>query len=664
MNDEKARNGSMTRNFPFSALVGQDLMKRALLLNVVDSTLGGVLIKGERGTAKSTGVRALVDLLPSIRVVESCPYQCDPDAVESLCPSCREKHDAGETLPALKRNIKLVNLPIGTTEDRLLGTIDIERAIKTGRKSFEPGLLAEAHRGILYVDEVNLLNDQIVDLFLDAAASGENLVEREGISFRHASRFILVGTMNPEEGDLRPQLLDRFGLSVNIQGIHPVEERVEIVKRRLAFDQDPEGFRREWAEKDAELARELSAAKERLTEVVFTEELLEKASRLAVAMETDGHRADIVMMKTARANAALEERDRVTADDLHLAARLVLPHRVRKSPLQKAEMDDEKLREVLEQPEAGNGGGEEWKPVYQNEPKNKGEVRTYRSPVQCVTHFCAGTQTVKPEIPWHRLTLGTHPGRRFTLPDPMRGGTAHGSRFPRSADRLEDLSVAATMRAAAPYQKSRGANGSPEIRMEDLRLRKRSRKTGLAMMLIVDSSASMRTNDRMSVTKGVIEALLQDLYWNRDKLGIITFRHKDAEVLLPLTHNIRDAAQKVEELPVGGRTPLALGLDLGMKLLKQEKRKNPETVPVMLLFSDGRPNVSCFGGDPLEEALRFAGEVQRQNIQSIFVDTEVNPMANGYGFEISRRMGSTHLSLTQLCDQSFGYQGYGPKVWF
>lgn len=623
-------------------------MKRALLLNVIDPTLGGVLIKGERGTAKSTGVRALVDLLPSIRTVENCPFHCDPGDLMNLCPYCRERSESGESLPVGERKVRLVNLPIGATEDRLLGTIDMEKALKTGQKAFEPGLLAETHRGILYVDEVNLLNDQIVDLFLDAAASGVNVVEREGVSFSHPSRFILVGTMNPEEGDLRPQLLDRFGLSVTIESIQSVPERVEIIKRRLAFEQDPKEFRALWKDADAKLAERVVTAKASLNQVVFTEDLLETAAKVAVAMETDGHRADIVMMKTARANAAFEGRGRATLEDLQMAARLVLPHRVKRSPLQKAEFKGEKLQEVFDKNSTIAAPGEEWAPIHQNKSKKGASAKEYKSPVECVTHLCAGSKSLRPQIPWYRLALGSHPGRRFVVPNPLKGGSVQGSRFLHAGDPIDDLSIIGTIRAAAPFQNVRERNGRLSIRWDDVRLRKRSRKTGLALMMIVDSSASMRTNDRMSVTKGVIDALLHDLYLRRDKLGIITFRHASAEVVLPLTLNIRDAAEGIERLPVGGRTPLAAGLEMGIRLLLQEKRKNPEVLPAMLLFSDGNPNVSCFGRDPLDEAFFYAQEAKRHGIQGIWVDTDFNPMAVSYSYEIAQRMGAMYLPMDRL----------------
>ncbi len=638
----------MQPGYPFSALVGQELMKRALLLNVVDPTIGGVLIKGERGTAKSTGVRALIDLLPTIRVVENCPFQCDPDEPQRQCPHCLERNRSGQSVSIKERKIRLVNLPIGTTEDRLLGTIDLEKALQSGRKAFEPGLLAEAHRGILYVDEVNLLNDQIVDLFLDAAASGMNVVEREGVSFSHASRFVLVGTMNPEEGDLRPQLLDRFGLSVSIQGIQSVPERVEIIKRRLAFEMDPLGFRRQWAEADAEIAKTIVTAKAALPRTMLTEAVLEMAAKLAVAMETDGHRADIVMMKSARANAALEGRERVSFEDLQLAARLVLPHRLKRSPLRKTELNEEKLREILDPSAVLDQPVEDWSPVHQNKPRNTAPSRQFTSPTELITHLCPGTRLLHVEVPWHRIACGTNPGRRFVLPDPPRGGIIRGSRLPRGDEILADLSISGTLRAAAPRQFPGERRQTLRITREDLRLKKRSSKSGMAMMMVVDSSASMRTNDRMSVAKGVLEALVHDLYLRRDKLGIITFRHTDAELVMPLSQNIRDAMEGLNTLPVGGRTPLAAGLHLGLRLLTQEKRKNPDSIPVMLIFSDGRPNVSCFGGDPLDETLFMANEVRMRGIQAILVDTEFNPMATGYGFEIAQRMAATYLTMDRL----------------
>ncbi|MCX7822981.1 MAG: magnesium chelatase subunit D family protein [Syntrophobacterales bacterium] len=639
-------------NFPFTAIVGQELMKRALLLNVVDSSVGGVLIRGERGTAKSTGVRALANLLPPIRVVESCPFQCDPDDLAHLCLFCKERVERGESLPVTERPIRLVNLPIGITEDRLLGTINIEEALKKGKRAFEPGLLAEAHRGILYVDEVNLLNDQIVDLLLDVAASGVNVVEREGISFSHFSRFVLVGTMNPEEGDLRPQLLDRFGLCVTVKRLSSVEERMEVVRRRLAFERDPETFRKAWNDKEANLREVVSKARDLIDKVILTDEVVSLATKISVAMETDGHRAEITMIKAARANAAFEGRISILPEDIQMAAKLSLAHRVKKNPLEKKELDESKIQKILEEhsEKIEKQVSEEWNPTYENpRPREVKEKSSYNSPLSCVTHICKGRlPTLNPVFPFHRLAIGTHPGRRFPFPSRGSYGFSLGTRIPSSHELLKDISIIGTLRAAAPYQKTRSDNGQIVIKFEDFRLKKRFRKTGLTVMLIVDSSASMRTNDRMTITKGIIQALLRDLYLKRDKIGIITFRHINAEVILPITNNMHDACSRIEEIPVGGRTPLALGMDLALRLLTQEKYKNPEATPVIILFSDGRPNVSSFGKDPIDEALEFAKEINRQNIQAIFVDTEQNPMAMGYGYLIAERMGAIYLPIDRL----------------
>lgn len=640
--------------FPFTAIVGQELMKRALLINVVDPSVGGVLIRGERGTAKSTGVRALANLLPPIKVVENCPFQCDPDDPIHLCPFCRERVERGESLPVIERPIKLVNLPIGITEDRLLGTINIEEAIKKGKKIFEPGLLAEAHRGILYVDEVNLLNDQIVDLLLDVAASGVNVVEREGISFSHSSRFVLVGTMNPEEGDLRPQLLDRFGLCVTVKGLSTLEERMEVVKRRMAFERDPEGFRKVWEKEESNLRETILKARDLIDRVLVTDEVVGLATRISVAMETDGHRAEITMIKAARANAAFEGRLSIRPEDMHMAARLSLAHRVKKNPLEKKELDERKIKEVLDENKEilEELSSDDWSPHYENPHPKKDKEKVYDSPLSCVTHHCKGRPPfLNPSFPFHRIATGTHPGRRFPLPSNGHSGFSLGTRIPSSFEPLRDISIIGTLRAAAPYQKIRSGNGRIVIKSEDIRLKKRFRKTGLTIMLIVDSSASMRTNDCMTMTKGIVQALLRDLYLKRDKVGIITFRHTNAEVILPITTNMHDAFSRIDDMPVGGRTPLALGMDLALKLLTQEKYKNPEATPVIIFFSDGRPNVSSFGKDPVDEALDFAVEINRRNIQAIFVDTEQNPMAMGYGYLIAERMGAIYLPMDRLIKQ-------------
>ncbi len=335
--------------YPFTAIVGQERMRRALILNAVDTRIGGVLIRGERGTAKSTAARALAALLPGVKVVNDCRFGCDPDKPATWCTECKERAASGDKLPSHTRKTSFVNLPVSATEDRVVGTLDIEQAIQKGERHFEPGVLASANRGLLYIDEVNLLDDHVVDVLLDSAAMGVNTVEREGISFAHPARFILVGTMNPEEGELRPQLLDRFALSVDIVGIRDARERVMIMERNIGFERDPEAFRKEWLVKEEDLSHRIARARELVDEVTHTSRDLLSIAALTASLNVDGHRADLVILKAARAQAAFEGRTKINDHDIALAAELALPHRIKRTPFQQAEMTTEQLQERIEQ---------------------------------------------------------------------------------------------------------------------------------------------------------------------------------------------------------------------------------------------------------------------------------------------------------------------------
>ena len=334
--------------YPFTAIVGQEDMKLALVLNVINPSLGGVLIKGEKGTAKSTAVRALAELLPPLQLVAGCRFGDDPADAAHWCDDCAAKAQRGETLATTEARMRVVELPVSATEDRVVGTLDIEQAIQQGKKQFEPGILAEANRNILYVDEINLLDDHVVDVLLDAAAMGINTVEREGVSYSHPARFVLVGTMNPEEGDIRPQLLDRFGLSVQVRGERDPESRVQVIKRRLAYEADPDAFIAEYADAQAQLAQQITAARQLLPQVVCSDEMLEKVARLSIALEVDGHRPDIVVIKAAETVAALDGRTDVELRDVKAAAKLVLPHRMRRRPFEEGELDWSKVETLLD----------------------------------------------------------------------------------------------------------------------------------------------------------------------------------------------------------------------------------------------------------------------------------------------------------------------------
>lgn len=351
--------------YPFTAIVGQERMCRALVLNAVNARIGGVLIRGERGTAKSTAARALAALLPQVKVVSDCRFGCDPEKPTTWCTECRERDRQGEDLPTTTRATAFINLPVSATEDRVVGTLDIEKAIQRGERHFEPGVLAAANRGLLYIDEVNLLDDHVVDVLLDSAAMGMNIVEREGISFSHPARFILVGTMNPEEGDLRPQLLDRFALSVEIRGIRDARQRVLIMERNLAFEADADGFCEEWAPKEHELSHQIERARQLIDDVTFSRRDLLVIADLTASLNVEGHRADLVILKAARAQAAFEGRRSISDRDIALAAELALPHRIRRGPFQQTEITTEQLQEHISQLQGQAASSGESEPVEQ-----------------------------------------------------------------------------------------------------------------------------------------------------------------------------------------------------------------------------------------------------------------------------------------------------------
>lgn len=367
--------------YPFTAIVGQNRMRRALVLNAVFPRIGGVLIRGERGTAKSTAARALAALLPQVQAVRDCRFGCDPASPTTWCTECRERASQNGPLPVELRATPFINLPVSATEDRVVGTLDIEKAIQKGERHFEPGVLASANRGLLYIDEVNLLDDHVVDLLLDSAAMGMNIVEREGISFTHPARFILVGTMNPEEGDLRPQLLDRFALSVDIRGIREARDRVLIMERNLAFEADPDGFRRQWLPQEIELSEQIDRARDLVDKVTYTKRDLLAIAALTASLNVDGHRADLVILKAARAHAAFEGRTSITERDIVLAAELALPHRIRRGPFQQAEITMDELQERIEQLEGSATTTGEPEPVTNEKEaseKKKARAKTAR----------------------------------------------------------------------------------------------------------------------------------------------------------------------------------------------------------------------------------------------------------------------------------------------
>ncbi|GGQ48971.1 putative cobaltochelatase [Streptomyces flaveolus] len=649
----------MSVPFPFTAVVGQDDLRLALLLNAVSPAVGGVLVRGEKGTAKSTAVRALSALMPEVEVVSGCRFSCDPHSPDPACPDGPHGTGASGSRPA-----RMVELPVGASEDRLVGALDIERALSEGVKAFEPGLLADAHRGILYVDEVNLLHDHLVDLLLDAAAMGASYVEREGVSVRHASKFLLVGTMNPEEGELRPQLLDRFGLTVEVAASREPDVRVEVVRRRLAYDDDPAAFAARWADEEAAVRARIVAARALLPSVRLGDGALRQIAATCAAFEVDGMRADIVMARTATALAAWAGRTEVLAEDVRQAALLALPHRRRRNPFDAPGLDEDKLDETLEEfggqdegdgdddPDPGPGGGPGGQPEPDDAPRGDGDTAARpeageggepqpsggageQSPVRAAEPF----RTKVLSVPG----LGEGAAGRRSRARTEHGRTT-GARRPRGA--LTKLHLAATVQAAAPYQRARGRSGPGlVVRRDDLRQATREGREGNLVLFVVDASGSMAARQRMSAVKGAVLSLLLDAYQRRDKVGLVTFRGSAADVALPPTSSVDAAAARLESLPTGGRTPLAAGLLKAHEVLRVERLRDPARRPLVVVVTDGR---ATGGPEPVVLAGRAARLFAAEGTASVVVDCETGPVRLGLAGRLAEELGGTAVTLDEL----------------
>ncbi|MFI1399676.1 putative cobaltochelatase [Streptomyces sp. NPDC020681] len=647
----------MSTPYPFTAIVGQDDLRLALLLNAVSPQVGGVLVRGEKGTAKSTAVRALSALIPQVDIVAGCRFSCDPGSPDPACPD--GPHEAGG---AATRPARMVELPVGASEDRLVGALDIERALAEGVKAFEPGLLADAHRGILYVDEVNLLHDHLVDLLLDAAAMGASYVEREGVSVRHAARFLLVGTMNPEEGELRPQLLDRFGLTVEVTASREPDQRVEVVRRRLAYDDDPAGFADRWAGDENALRARIVAARALLPEVLLGDGALRQIAATCAAFEVDGMRADIVMARTATALAAWAGRTEVIAEDVRQAALLALPHRRRRNPFDAPGLDEDKLDDTLQEfgdqdddpdpgPDGPGGGGGGQPPQGGPDAPPQGEEPARPQEADGGEPQSAGggeQQAVRAAEPFRTKALSVPGIGEGAAGRRSRARTEHGrttgARRPRGA--LTKLHLAATVQAAAPHQRARGRSGRGlVVRRDDLRQANREGREGNLVLFVVDASGSMAARQRMSAVKGAVLSLLLDAYQRRDKVGLVTFRGKDAEVALPPTSSVDAAAARLELLPTGGRTPLAAGLLKAHHVLRVERMRDPSRRALLVVVTDGR---ATGGVDPVALASRSARLHAAEGTAAIVVDCESGPVRLGLAVELARDLGGTAVTLDEL----------------
>ncbi|HWS38995.1 MAG TPA: VWA domain-containing protein [Actinoplanes sp.] len=749
----------MTTPYPFSAVVGLDDLRLALLLTAVSPAVGGVLVRGEKGTAKSTVVRALAGLLPHVDVVSGCRFACDPAAPDPGCPD--GPHTPGG--PSAARPASLVELPVGATEDRVVGTLDLQRALSDGVKAYEPGLLAAAHRGVLYVDEVNLLPDHLVDLLLDAAAMGRAHVERDGVSVKHAARFLLVGTMNPEEGEPRPQLVDRFGLVVTVAAPRDARQRAEVVRRRLAYEAGPDVFAARFAADEQDYAARIAAARGRLPAVALPDAELDRIARVCLAYGVDGMRADIVVARCAVALAAWHGRDRVTADDIRDAARLALPHRRRTDPLDPPGTDEEKLDEALAEAErqaqddraaeassdslsdsssdspsgdpdddpdgpgdGGDGGPDGGGPG----PRDTGGPADSPNPSAGTSPAPSTTDTPPPTgssgdnrpaqgtavaagAAYRTRTLriaargeGGHAGRRS--PAFARRGRVVGSRLPqgklsgaphlfatlRAALDRTALEAATTPFPALPaalpsggpvvstldagcvvstfdpgsvasaldggsvvsaldggsvasaldggsVASAGGGMAGPVIRVlpRDVRESVHVGREANLVLFVVDASGSMAARKRMTLVKTAVLSLLRDAYQRRDRIGMITFRGSDAEVVLPPTSSHEVGVQRLAALRTGGRTPLAAGLRAAAATIATERRRDPRRRPLLVLVTDGR---ATSGPDPLRLVPALSG------VSSVVVDCESGPIRLGLAGKLAAALNADIMPLDRL----------------
>ncbi len=656
--------------FPFSAVVGQERLQLALILCAVHPGIGGVLVRGEKGTAKSTVVRALAQLLPPVV-------------------------DETGARPA-----RLVELPVGATEDRVVGSLDLERVLRDGEQAFRPGLLAAAHHGVLYVDEVNLLHDHLVDVLLDAAAMGRVHIERDGVSHSHPARFVLVGTMNPEEGELRPQLLDRFGLTVDVAASRNVDVRMAVVRRRLDYEADPAGFAASYAAADRAVAERILGARDRVAGVRLDDTELRRIAALCAAFDVDGMRADLVVARTATAHAAWRGADVVTEEDVRVAAELALPHRRRRDPFDEPGISEEQLDDAMREAadevarddaqrsstdDGTSSAGDEFESGDTRPEAGDAQLDAGASRPDAPDE--SSTQTTEPTASEEAAGPGPdddpdsppdgpgggRPARegrtgapvsaaasppRFEVPGIGEGApgrrsraeSRHGRVVRPSSDTGTGLHLLGTVFAAAPHQHARGRGDGPlKLVAEDLRGAYREGREGNLVVFVVDASGSMAARDRLSAVTGAVVTLLRDAYQRRDKVAVITVRGQDAELVLPPTSSVDIAVRRLSGMRTGGKTPLAAGLLKAREIVQRERVRDPRRRPMLVLLTDGR---ATGGVDPVPRARTAAALLAQDGVTSIVVDCERGMIRLGLAAELARELRGGYLRLAELTGDS------------
>lgn len=623
---------------PFAAIVGQEQAKKALLIALINSKAGGLLIGGKKGTAKTTLVRSSKELIAPQSMVE---------------------------------------VPLNVTEDMLFGSIDIEYAVSKGKRRFLPGILGRADGNILYIDEANLLRQELLMAILDANIAGFNHVERDGISYSQPVHYTVIGTMNPQEGTLPSHLLDRFGMYVDVDNIESVEERTELIKRVLRYERSKGEFAKEYAQSNKELAEQIVAAKALLGQVEISEAMMQLAAQMCAQAFCAGHRAEIYLLEAARALAALSQRTYILPKDMQEAAVFVLPHRMRKppeaepeeannSPEQNEDQEQSKDSKDDNQQEDNQSNDQEQQlppPALDNTDDNSSDdagddTENQEQQDNSSSQLAPDEQIAEIDksfrLPKLVLDLGKNntvrrgSGKRSATRTDLKQGRYVRAELPKN--KVEDLAFDATIRAAAPYQRIREDNGCAlNIQKEDLRQKVREKRIGNTFLFAVDASGSMGARKRMNAVKGAIFYMLQDAYQKRDRVGMLAFRRDKAEVLLPITRSV-DLAQKcLAEMSTGGKTPLADGLATALLTLSRLNKRDKELEPILVLVTDGRANAVMEGEtDPVGSALKIAEKIRKAQITSVVIDTENDFINLGIAKKLAQTMGAAYYSLGQL----------------
>ena len=590
--------------YPFTAIVGQERIKLALILNLVDPAVGGVLISGEKGTAKSTAVRAIAAL-------------------------------SGR---------KTVEVPLNVTEDRLVGTLDLTNAVNSGEKCFEKGLLYEAEGNFLYVDEINLLGTHISGILAEVIASQENIVSRDGIEYRHPCRCIPIGTMNPEEGTLRPQLLDKFGLFVNVSGEEDIELRTEVIRRRLEYELDPESFCARFRPQEEKLARQIIDAKKRLERLSISEKILRLCALAANSALCEGNRCEIILAETAKALCAWRNGAEVTADDVSEAAKFVLPHRMRNAPQEETVQQNTETSDKNESPENTEDNSQT-----ETEPPQDTALQEENSAEQNEKAEAAGD-----ELPLSAEGIKSAAGKNGGSGKRSKTiANENSGRYVRSTvphGKCTDIAIIPTLCNAALNQRRRTSENGMKlsVRPSDIRKKIREKRTGATILFAVDASGSMGAKRRMRAVKGAVKGLLSEAYRKRDRVGVVAFRGNGAQTLLNITGSPELARKCMDELPTGGKTPLAAGIAAACELLRAERIRTPDALQYLILISDGKANVPLRSDDPFGDALTAAEQVRLSGVGAMVLDTENSYIRFGFAKQIAERMDAQYISLDEV----------------